>query len=49
MAEEFSALQRQGTWSLVPFSPNKHIVGCRWVYKIKRHTMARLQDTKQDW
>lgn len=27
MSEEFSALQRQGTWTLVPFSPDKHVVG----------------------
>ena len=37
MADEFTALQRQGTWSLVPYSPSKHVVGCRWVYKIKHH------------
>lgn len=36
MATEFSAL-RQGTWSLVPYSPSMHVVGCRWVYKIKHH------------
>lgn len=35
IAEEFTALQRQGTWSLVPYSPSKHIVGCRWAYKTK--------------
>lgn len=37
MADEFSALQRQGTWSLVPHSPSKHVVGCRWVYKLKHN------------
>lgn len=37
MAEEFSALQRQGTWSLVPPSPDKHVVGCKWVFKIKHN------------
>ena len=35
MSEEFSALRRHGTWSFVPFSPDKHVVGCRWVFKIK--------------
>lgn len=29
MSEEFIALQRQGTLSLVPFHPSQHIVGCR--------------------
>uniref|UniRef100_A0A2N9GUP3 Uncharacterized protein n=1 Tax=Fagus sylvatica TaxID=28930 RepID=A0A2N9GUP3_FAGSY len=37
MASEFAALQRQQTWQLVPPSPNQNIVGCRWVYKIKRN------------
>lgn len=32
MAEEFSALQRQGTPSLAPYSPDKHVVGCKWVF-----------------
>uniref|UniRef100_A0A2N9EK04 Reverse transcriptase Ty1/copia-type domain-containing protein n=1 Tax=Fagus sylvatica TaxID=28930 RepID=A0A2N9EK04_FAGSY len=38
MASEFEALQQQHTWSLVPPSPSQNIVGCRWVYKIKRAT-----------
>ena len=37
MTDEFSALQRQGTWSLVPLSPSQHVIGCRWVYQIKYH------------
>uniref|UniRef100_A0A2N9GPU6 Reverse transcriptase Ty1/copia-type domain-containing protein n=1 Tax=Fagus sylvatica TaxID=28930 RepID=A0A2N9GPU6_FAGSY len=38
MTSEFEALQRQHTWSLVPPSPSQNLVGCRWVYKIKRAT-----------
>ena len=38
MASEFEALQRQHTWSLIPSSPNQNVIGCRWVYKIKRNT-----------
>ena len=36
MQAEFDALQRQNTWSLVspPFEHN--VIGCRWVYKLKR-------------
>lgn len=38
MYEEFCAMQRRGTWSVVQFSPSKHIVGCKWVFKIKHNT-----------
>lgn len=38
MYEEFCSMQRWGTWSLVQFSPSKHIVGCKWVFKIKHNT-----------
>ena len=33
--DEFIALQRQGTWILVPPSPSQNLVGCKWVYKLK--------------
>ena len=38
MDEEFSALQRQQTWSLVPAAPTINLVGCKWVYKLKLHS-----------
>ena len=38
MLKELSTLQRQGTWSLVPFSPSMHLVGCRWVFKLKHNS-----------
>uniref|UniRef100_A0A2N9J9G3 Uncharacterized protein n=1 Tax=Fagus sylvatica TaxID=28930 RepID=A0A2N9J9G3_FAGSY len=38
MASEFDAIHRQKTWSLVPSCPDHNIIGCRWVYKIKRNT-----------
>ena len=33
MTLEFDALQRNGTWSLVPTHANMNIVGCKCVYK----------------
>ncbi|KAJ0610987.1 putative RNA-directed DNA polymerase [Helianthus annuus] len=36
MAEEFSALLKNGTWTLVPRDPNYHVINCKWVYRIKR-------------
>lgn len=37
MNEEFNAIVNQDTWSLTPLPPNKHAIGCKWVYRIKRH------------
>ena len=37
MTEELSALQTQGTWSLVALPTHKNLVGCKWIFKIKRH------------
>ena len=38
MASEFEALQRQSTWSLVLASPHQNLIGCRWVFKLKRNS-----------
>jgi hypothetical protein len=38
MEDEFSALHRQQTWTLVPPDPSQNVVGCKWVYKVKRNS-----------
>ncbi|KAI0495403.1 hypothetical protein KFK09_021704 [Dendrobium nobile] len=35
MSNGFLALQRQGTWSLVPPPTNAPILGCKWTFKTK--------------
>jgi transposase InsO family protein len=46
MDEEYSALQRQHTWSLVPPPLGKNIVGCKWVFKLKRHSDGSISRYK---
>uniref|UniRef100_A0A2N9IDE7 CCHC-type domain-containing protein n=1 Tax=Fagus sylvatica TaxID=28930 RepID=A0A2N9IDE7_FAGSY len=38
MQDEYDALIKQATWSLVPPPPNHNVVGCKWVYKLKTHS-----------
>lgn len=36
MNDEFNAPFRNETWELVPSSPSQNLVGCKWVFCIKR-------------
>lgn len=37
MQEEYNALMHQKTWTMVPLPPDKNLVFCKWIVKIKRH------------
>lgn len=47
MQSEHQALLRNNTWHLVPPPKGKNIIGCKWVYKVKRKahgTIDRYKD-----
>ena len=44
MVEEYSALVRNKTWSLVPLPPNIKAFICKWLFKVKKKN--RWQYTK---
>ena len=43
MNAEFDALLRNSTWSLVAPSPTMNIVGCKWVFCIKRNADGSIE------
>ena len=38
MSEEYDALVRNGTWELVPLEDITNLVGCKWIFRIKRNS-----------
>ncbi|KAM1010062.1 hypothetical protein TB1_044704 [Malus domestica] len=46
MEEELAALKTQHTWSLVSLPHNKNLVGCKWVFKLKRHADGTISRYK---
>jgi histone deacetylase 1/2 len=46
MNQEFLVLIHNGTWSLVSPPTHANIVGCRWIYKIKRKADGAIERYK---
>ncbi|KAL9241610.1 hypothetical protein vseg_015702 [Gypsophila vaccaria] len=46
MNDEFQALQRNGTWTLVSSESAQNVVGCKWVFRIKYHPNGTIEKYK---
>ncbi|GAA0175198.1 transmembrane signal receptor [Lithospermum erythrorhizon] len=42
MCDEINVMVRTQTWSLVPKNPSMNVVGCRWVYRLKRDSHGNI-------
>ena len=49
MATKIAALEVNNTWTLTPLLANKHLIGCKWVHKIKYSSMVQLKDIRLNW
>ncbi|GKV38114.1 hypothetical protein SLEP1_g46060 [Rubroshorea leprosula] len=46
MSDEFNALVHQGTWELVPPNAYQHVIGCKWVFRVKWNKEGRVERFK---
>ncbi|GKV51593.1 hypothetical protein SLEP1_g58230 [Rubroshorea leprosula] len=46
MSDEFNALVRQGTWELVPHTDVQNVIGCKWVFRVKRNKESGIDRYK---
>lgn len=46
MTDEFSALQKNSTWTLVPLPPNRAAIGCKWVFRVKENPDSTINKYK---
>ncbi|GKV02336.1 hypothetical protein SLEP1_g14789 [Rubroshorea leprosula] len=46
MSDEFNALVRQGTWELVPHTGAQNVIGCKWVFRVKRNKDGGIERYK---
>lgn len=46
MQAEYTTLMNNNTWSIVPCPPNINLVGCKWIFKIKRRPDGSIERHK---
>ena len=49
MADEFDALQHNGTWQLVPRPRNANVISGKWIFKNKYYANGSLEHRKARW
>ena len=49
MTNEFDALQRNGTWQLVPRPRRANVISGNWIFKNKYHADGSLERRKARW
>jgi hypothetical protein len=46
MTTEFNALLQNGTWTLFPRQPHMNLVGCKWIFKLKKKSDGSIERYK---
>ncbi|XP_077234197.1 uncharacterized protein LOC143876374 [Tasmannia lanceolata] len=46
MDNELHALERNGTWTIIPLPSDKYPIGCKWVYKVKYRSDGSIERYK---
>lgn len=46
MQTEFTALQNNKTWTIVPLPPNRKAIECKWVFRVKENVDGTMDKYK---
>ncbi|KAL6324112.1 hypothetical protein AAG906_006383 [Vitis piasezkii] len=46
MVEEYQALVRNNTWTLVPFHPSMNVINSKWIFRVKYNSDGTIQHYK---
>ena len=46
MQEKYNTLLCNNTWSLVPLPPNQSVIGCKWIFRLKKNPDGSIQRHK---